>query len=592
MKKFNAALVAVLLSGGAIFGGATAAGATVQECIPVQEVAAYDETVTDAAAYDETVTDTAAYDETVVDTPAGWQRYSWTGGPLDESTVPTFPSESWQANVAGDPHGVGVAGAYFRSNGGSGKGDWFYLEATPPVTHVVHHDAVTHVVHHDAVTHVIHHDAIPAVVCENDEEDTDYVTVAWKVADLTDIFGTTQTYVLSQGTEEPELNVLDGQLNGTCFDYQIDVYYDDETTAALIAGGELYGPNDPTEHLIPGGLGTAWKFIDNPECEVVTNTYCEVPASGPTSTDLNDLWGNVDTRTAGHVDYVNDGLHIWTTDNSSQAKVSEGYPASFDLKNTGQLELDWTGTTPPPGINLFVTFEDGKNGTLVYESVYGQDLWLTNGSNADVKANAPVNGGGNGSQWHGTIDQWLSVYPDAHVNAIAYSLGSGVLGDGVINSITAGCTTYYFDKVPTIEVEPPVIHVENGEWVGAPECGEDSYDRTRDVVTTTTTFHIEVVEGQYVQVADEPTSVVTHETETVEVEVEACPEVVVPPTTPPTTTTTVVEKTVPTETLASTGVNNVQVLLLIALGLAALSLFLFVIEKVRRRTDKPAIEQE
>ena len=61
-------------------------------------------------------------------TEDGWQRYSWTGGPHASDDPPAFPSDDWQANVAGDPHGIGVEGAYFVSHGGSGQGDWFYLE--------------------------------------------------------------------------------------------------------------------------------------------------------------------------------------------------------------------------------------------------------------------------------------------------------------------------------------------------------------------------------------------------------------------------------------------------------------------------------
>lgn len=58
-----------------------------------------------------------------------WQRYSWTGGPLDGAPTVVPPHEDWQPNVAGDPHGVGVAGPYDRSNEHSGRADWFYLEA-------------------------------------------------------------------------------------------------------------------------------------------------------------------------------------------------------------------------------------------------------------------------------------------------------------------------------------------------------------------------------------------------------------------------------------------------------------------------------
>ena len=109
--------------------------------------------VEDSRAYDETVVDKPAWTETVVDEAAHWQRYSWTGGPHDGDDAPDFPSDAWQPNVEGDPHGVGVEGAYFRSHGGAGNGDWFYLEWVEAVTHTVEHPAETHVVHHPAVAH-------------------------------------------------------------------------------------------------------------------------------------------------------------------------------------------------------------------------------------------------------------------------------------------------------------------------------------------------------------------------------------------------------------------------------------------------------
>ena len=51
----------------------------------------------------------------------GWQRYSWTGGPVE--TAPAFPGDGWQANTASDPHGIGVEGAYDVSHGSSGNAD-------------------------------------------------------------------------------------------------------------------------------------------------------------------------------------------------------------------------------------------------------------------------------------------------------------------------------------------------------------------------------------------------------------------------------------------------------------------------------------
>jgi hypothetical protein len=80
---------------------------------------------------DASSTETGNYnceDEVIVIDDSHWQRYSWTGGPHEEDDPPDFPSDDWQANVEGDPHNIGVAGPYFRSHGGSGNGDWFYLE--------------------------------------------------------------------------------------------------------------------------------------------------------------------------------------------------------------------------------------------------------------------------------------------------------------------------------------------------------------------------------------------------------------------------------------------------------------------------------
>lgn len=238
---------------------------------------------------------------------------------------------------------------------------------------------------------------------------------------------------------------------------------------------------------------------------------------GTHSTNLADLWANVDTRTAGHVEYVENGLHVWTDDASSQAKVSEGIAVNFPLHDTGVLDINWAGTSPAPGINLFVNFGADGNGTLVYESVYGQDLWLTNGSSAAVKANAPVNGGGNGSQWHGTINQWLEKYPTAQVVGLAYSLGSGVKGDGVINSITAGCATHTFDYVAPVVVpeQPEPVVTSVAEEVVNCEAG------TVTTTTTTTTIDTEYDAETNTWVPTEPVVETTEETR--DTTTEECP---------------------------------------------------------------------
>lgn len=113
-KQVGVAAVVFALTGALGVAPAFAvSGGEVSECVPVD----------------------AVY-ETVVISEAGWQRYSFNGR-WDFDEAPKFPGDRWQRNTASDPHKVGVAGAYFRSSGNSGKGDWFYLEEILAVTEKV-----------------------------------------------------------------------------------------------------------------------------------------------------------------------------------------------------------------------------------------------------------------------------------------------------------------------------------------------------------------------------------------------------------------------------------------------------------------------
>ncbi len=103
--------------------------------------------------------------------------------------------------------------------------------------------------------------------------------------------------------------------------------------------------------------------------------------------------------------------------------------------------------TIPPGLQINFMADDGgtpRFGTLVGESAYGADWWLTNGSAQFLKDNAPHNGGGFGSPYYGTLSEWASAFPGAQVYAIGYSLGSGVLGDYTITQMTFGCNVFTF----------------------------------------------------------------------------------------------------------------------------------------------------
>jgi hypothetical protein len=155
-----------------------------------------------------------------------------------------------------------------------------------------------------------------------------------------------------------------------------------------------------------------------------------------------------DTRATGHYEVIGTGLRVWTEGATSTDKVAEYVVTDTALADAGEPSLDYTPTTgaTPPGFQLVVDFDDdgSADGILVGEPVYNGDWWLNNAAQQFVKDGAPVVGGGSGSPWHGTLDQWRTAFPDATVLAFGFSLGSGVKGDGVLNAITFAGDRYTF----------------------------------------------------------------------------------------------------------------------------------------------------
>lgn len=461
--KFKNKLAALLLVGTLVGGGGVAVvGTAAQAHTPTASATC--EALTVDAVYYETKPGTPAVGEPTITvenpdykpategTPSVWAVFSPNNSQGPFQGPPTYPTDergTWQ--IKGELPGghEGPDGVYQKNE--NGNGNWFYHHAAIPGTPAVGEPTIT----------VTNPDYKPGTEA-NAAPNTVVVTINGTQVEST-TFGT---------------------------DYHEVFPFADKTvantwTVSITAWNDPDGSKGWTKTI----SGTTTPCIVPP-----TNVVCEAPQAGPVGTNLNGLWGNVDTRSAGHYEYIEDGLHVWTDDASSQAKVSLGTPASFALKNTGKLDIQWAGSTPPPGLNLFVNFGSDGTGTLVYESVYGQDLWLTNGSSSAVKANAPVNGGGNGSQWHGTINQWLAKYPNAQVTGIAFSLGSGVKGDGVLSSVTAGCTVYTFDFAR--EVPPkPEDKVVYSEWVdGEFECDATEVPQTRTKSVTT----FKLVENEWV----------------------------------------------------------------------------------------------
>lgn len=184
-------------------------------------------------------------------------------------------------------------------------------------------------------------------------------------------------------------------------------------------------------------------------------------AADPVEIHQGDFIGLLgDTRSAGHYDFTAEGIHLWTDNATSQAKVAEYFALTGSLTDmVGSTPPAWTGTSPAPGSQIVFdadgTTGNGNDGNiLVGESVYGgSDWWLSNNSSPDAKSAAPLTTGGSGSGWHGTLADWAAALPDARVYAGGFSLGSGVLGDGVLTGLRFGSTDYTFAGLAQCDVD-------------------------------------------------------------------------------------------------------------------------------------------
>jgi hypothetical protein len=173
-----------------------------------------------------------------------------------------------------------------------------------------------------------------------------------------------------------------------------------------------------------------------------------------------------DTRPTGSYAVEGTGLRITTTGTTSTDKVAEYVDTSTPLAQAGEptLAYDNTSVGGVPGFQLMVDFDDdgSVDGILVGEpGAYGNDWWLSNSAKTFVKAGAPVVGGGSGSNWHGTLDQWRGAFGTARVLAFGFSLGSGVKGDGVIQSMTFAGTVYTFRAAVVLT---SATQCKNGGW--------------------------------------------------------------------------------------------------------------------------------
>jgi hypothetical protein len=174
-----------------------------------------------------------------------------------------------------------------------------------------------------------------------------------------------------------------------------------------------------------------------------------------------------DVRSAGHYDFLAEGIHVKTDDTLSNAKVALYFPVTGTLPTSGAIE--WYGTAAPnqPGAQIVfdkdqTTGNGNDSNTLVGEQFYstnpaGQpltDWWYTGGA-AKAATNGitcPSTSSGSGSDCHGTLAQWAAAVTTARVTAGGFSMGSGIQGEGVLRAVTLGGTSYVFTDAPKAAV--------------------------------------------------------------------------------------------------------------------------------------------
>jgi hypothetical protein len=296
----------------------------------------------------------------------------------------------------------------------------------------------------------------------------------------------------------------------TCKQHDIYATFDTTGFTKLALPHNLYDSHNPSEPMfLHEALSSAANGTNSPTYSTDASIDCPAPTvptcsstSGTVITSLSSL-DLSETRTQGHVELVQNGLHIWTTGPDLSLSKSAGYIATdFALKDAGVPALGYTTTSgASAGLNLTLYVNGAWKGNLVYEPLFAK-YWIN-------KAIAGLPAGPNPSYQlaYGTLDEILQAYAndavtDLRIKAVGYSLGSGAIGDGIVNSITAGCTTYTFTAPPPLT---PTTIVTDPEVVSQTCVNETTL--TSGYITVAVTDHVKysivgTSEGSTVNIAD------------------------------------------------------------------------------------------
>lgn len=323
--------------------------------------------------------------------------------------------------------------------------------------------------------------SIKASITNTDDETNTAVTYTWEVK-----LGDT---VVKSGTTSA---IADGQ------------------SATISANG--LAPGSYTITITGSDQTNASDTFTVPVCQLQV-TPCETIVNEPLVSTRNEFADNAtngytDGAQAGNYEFTPQGVRIWI----ENGKNAWYHAVNFPLSDAGTPSMDYTHLSGDykPGLQMRIDFNgDGTvDGTLVGESIYGDNWWLTNGSAQFVKNAAPHNGGGNGSEWYGTLNEWLTAFPSAQVKFIGFSLGTAANGEGVLHSLTFGCHKWTFGLEAVSEIPAPVkddtCYADN-DWYYIPESATVEYMVNGEVVTgwnqvngSSVTITVQAKEGYYI----------------------------------------------------------------------------------------------
>ena len=138
--------------------------------------------------------------------------------------------------------------------------------------------------------------ATPAHATEDPPQQ--FTTVAWTIDSPADIWSPAQHFPIR--VDGPAVDFAGVQALVSCGRYyQLDGYVAGDVTEALIAGGVLYGPNNPAEVLANGAPGTEatngtpYMYFQSPDC---SETICADTHTQQTTTYNHQFVDGASTR--------------------------------------------------------------------------------------------------------------------------------------------------------------------------------------------------------------------------------------------------------------------------------------------------------